>query len=375
MYVKQFLLDALFEQLQANKVLIIYGARRVGKTTLLTHFLAKQENYLFVNGEDRDVQYYLSSQSISLLKNFIGSHRLLVIDEAQAIPQVGQNLKLLVDHCPGLAIVVTGSSAFALANHLGEPLTGRQKILTLFPLSQLELNTIENPVQVRANLEQRLIYGAYPEAVLLESLTEKKAYLQELARSYLYKDILELEGIRKSQKLEKMLQLLAFQIGKEVSLSEIGTLVGLHKDTISHYLDLLEKAFVLMNVTGFSRNLRKEITKKSRYYFYDTGIRNAIINQFSPLTLRNDVGELWENYLAIERIKKQYYTQTRANNYYWRTYDGQEIDWIEDRNGQLEAYEFKWKLTKEKPPAKWLEGYPSANFLVVHRDNYMDFIT
>lgn len=375
MYIQQHLLDTLTHIMPTDKVLVIYGPRRIGKTTLLKKLLEKKDRYLSVSGEDIQVQHYLSSQSIDILKSFVGNHHLLVVDEAQKVPHIGLNLKLLIDHVPNLQIIVTGSSSFDLANQLGEPLTGRKRTFKMFPLSQMEIGTTENSAQTRANLEERLIYGSYPEVILTKDQQTKKEYLSELISSYLYKDILELDGVRKAKKISQILQLLAFQIGKEVSLSEIGQQLGLHKGTVERYIDLLEKSFVLINVQGFSRNLRKEISKQSRYYFYDLGVRNAIINQFNTLSLRNDIGQLWENYAIIERLKKQEYQRILSNNYFWRTYNQQQIDWVEERDGQLDGYEMKWQSMKGKAPSEWLKNYPHANFKIIHTENYLDFIT
>ncbi len=375
MYLHQFLLEVLEAQVKPGRVLIIYGPRRVGKTTLILKFLENKTNYLSVSSEDIDVQYYLASQSVSKLSSFVGQHKLLVIDEAQKISNIGLNLKLLVDHFPHLSIIATGSSSFDLANQVGEPLTGRKKTLQMFPLSQIELGETENIVQTRSNLEERLIYGSYPEIILTKTPGEKIEYLRELVSSYLYKDILELDGVRKSDQLIKLLQLLAFQIGKEVSHTEIGKQLGINKGTVERYLDLLEKAFVLIKVSGFSRNLRKEISKQNRYYFYDVGIRNAIINQFNHLPLRNDVGEIWENYLIMERLKKQEYKKISSNNYYWRTYDQKEIDWVEEREGVLHGYEIKWQTKNIKEPALWRQTYPNALFQIINNENYLEFIT
>lgn len=375
MYIHQYLLDILGKITTQGKALIIYGPRQIGKTTLLHKLLEKKQNYLLVSGEDINVQHFLSSQSIETLKSFIGDKKLLVIDEAQKVPRIGLNLKLLVDHVPEIQIIATGSSAFDLANHLGEPLTGRKLTFRMFPLSQIELGVLENPAQTRAHLEERLIYGSYPEIILSKDNQSRKDYLHELVTSYLYKDILEIEGVRKSNKISKILQLLAFQIGKEVSLSELGQQVGLNKITIDRYLDLLEKTFIIIRVPSFSRNLRKEISKGAHYYFYDVGVRNAIINQFNPLSLRNDVGELWENYILMERIKKQEYYKIYSNNYFWRTYTQQEIDWIEEREGELYGYEIKWRANKLKEPSEWRKAYPNAHFEVINQDNYLSFIT
>ena len=375
MYIHQYLLDQLLEIKLSKKVLVIFGPRQVGKTTLLNKLLEHKEKYLLISGEDIEIQQILSSQSIERLKAFVGSQELLVIDEAQRIANIGLNLKLLVDHCSKLQIIVTGSSAFDLGKNLGEPLTGRKVTFELFPLSQMELGSSENLAQTKARLEGRLIFGSYPEVILAADNKTKIEYLHELTSSYLYKDILEIEGIRKAKKIIQLLQLLALQIGREVSLSELGRQLGLDKNTVERYLDLLEKSFVLINIRGYSRNARKEISKTSRYYFYDLGVRNAIINQFNLLSMRNDVGEIWENYLITERLKKQAYKKIHTNNYFWRTYSQQEIDWVEERAGQLYGYEIKWQSgSRIKIPSEWNRAYPKAEFTIINQDNYLPFI-
>jgi len=363
------------KSLPSKKVTIIYGPRRVGKTTLLKKFLENKKNYLFVTGEDVFVSDFLSSQSIEKLKSFIGEKTLLVIDEAQYIPLIGKSLKLIIDHIENVRVIVTGSSTFDLTKQIGEPLTGRQHIIQLFPISQLELNQIETLAEVSAHLDERLIYGSYPETLTLKDNSLKQEYLHELVSSYLIKDILAFEGVQKSKKMIDLLILLAFQVGKEVSHSELGAQLSMSKNTVERYLDLLEKAFVLVNIRGFSRNLRKEVTKTSRYYFYDNGVRNALINNFNPLNRRDDVGMLWENYLVMERLKKQHYLSIWSNNYFWRTYDQKEIDWVEEREGQLHGYEFKWKKDKAQPPKLWLETYENATFTCISQSNYLEFIT
>lgn len=375
MYIIQKQLENLKKLVASNKVIVIYGPRRCGKTTLIEKFIetAKQK-YLLVSGEDITVQEHLSSQSIIKLKNFVGENKLLIIDEAQKIKNIGINLKLITDHLPGVSIIATGSSAFDLAQNIGEPLTGRKYTLKLFPLAQLEIAQTEAPYETEANLETRLIFGSYPEAILASGNSNRERYLKEIVSSYLYKDILELDGLKHSDKITRILQLLAFQIGKEVSLSELGTQLGMSKNTVDRYLDLLEKTFVIYKLSGFSRNLRKEISKSSRFYFYDNGIRNALINNFNSLNLRDDIGELWENYIITERIKKQEYKELRSNNYFWRTYDQKEIDWVEEREGKLYGYEIKWKRAKTKPPSDWLNTYKEAFFEVVDKDNYLEFI-
>jgi len=377
MYIPQAQINNLHHLLQPGKVLIIYGARRVGKTTLINKFLEqldKSNKVLFVNGDDIIVRQNLESQSINQLTDFVGEHEFLVIDEAQYIQNIGLNLKLIVDHISGIKIIATGSSSFELAQGLGEPLTGRKFVLKLFPLSQMEISNIEKKHETEANLESRVIYGSYPECVTMKDNSLRQEYLREIVNSYLFKDILELEGIRYANKLVKLLQLLAFQIGKACSLSELGTQLSMSKNTVERYLDLLEKVFVIYKLSGFSRNLRKEITKNNRYYFFDNGIRNALINNFNPTSIRNDLGQLWENYILMERLKKNEYNRKFVNSYFWRTYDKNEIDLVEERDGNLFGYEIKWKKANIKAPALWEKTYPGASFEVVSKENYLNFI-
>jgi predicted AAA+ superfamily ATPase len=375
MYIRQRHLENLKTSVKQGKVVVIYGARRTGKTTLVNEFLkGEKEPCLLVSGEDITVQGYLSSQSIEKLKAFVGVNRLLVVDEAQKVQNIGLNLKLIVDHIPGIRIIATGSSSFDLARSVGEPLTGRKTTLIQYPLAQLELFAIEQRHETEARLESRLVYGSYPEVVLSADNRVREQYLKEIVASYLYKDILELEGIKQSAKIGRLLQLIAFQIGKEVSYTELGTSLGMSKNTVDHYLDLLEKAFVIQRLGGFSRNLRTEITKNSRYYFVDNGVRNALINNFNPVDLRNDTGELWENYLIIERLKRQEYLQKTASNYFWRTYAKKELDLVEERSGRLHGFEMKWGKDRPRPPKEWTAAYPEATWQVINRENYLDFI-
>ncbi len=373
MYIPQIQLDYLKSLVSPGKVVVVYGPRRVGKTTLLKKYLETEADYLLTTGEDLFVREFLSSGSIEKLKDFIGNKTLLVIDEAQYIPSIGLNLKLVVDHIPHVKVIATGSSTFELAREVGEPLTGRKQTIRMYPLSQMELNQVENPAQVKAHLDTRLIYGSYPEVVTLASDLARQQYLHELASSYLLKDILAFEGIQKSKKIIDLLILLAFQVGKEVSHAELATQLGMGKPTVEKYLDLLEQVFVIVNIRGFSRNLRKEVTKTSKYYFYDIGMRNTLINNFNPLNRRDDVGALWENYLVMERLKKQQYQHLWSNNFFWRTYDQKELDWVEEREGKLFGYEFKWGKPSKAPPL-WTETYPEASFECINPDNYLKFI-
>ena len=359
-----------------GKVVVVYGPRRVGKTTLIRRYAQNHErDALVVTGEDIAVREFLESQSLAKLKAFVGGRRTLIVDEAQYVRQIGLNLKLLVDHVEGLRIIATGSSSFDLTQQTGEPLTGRKYTLLLLPLAQLEIGAIEAAHETMANLEMRLVYGSYPEVVLMESNEERETYLKELVASYLFKDILQLEGIRHPDRLLRMLQLLAFQVGREVSVNELGTQLGMNKITVERYLDLLEKTYVIYGRRGFSRNLRKEITKSRRYYFYDNGIRNGVISNFSPLSLRDDAGALWENYILAEKLKRNLYTGHLAESYFWRTYDQQEIDLVEALGGHLAAAEVKWSpRSVSGPPGAWRKAYPDSSFRVVHQENYLDFI-
>jgi predicted AAA+ superfamily ATPase len=375
MYIPQKQLENLKRIFKPGKVFVIYGPRRVGKTTLLKKFTESiSDKVLFVSGEDIVVRDYLESQSFEKLRDFVGNHSLLIVDEAQYVRQIGLNLKIIVDQLPEIGVLATGSSSFELAKDIGEPLTGRKQVLKLFPLAQLELSNIEKTHEIKANLEARIIYGSYPEVILLHSNIDRKEYLRELLSSYLFKDILQLEGIRHADKLQRLLQLLAFQIGKEVSFTELGKQMGLNKNTVERYLDLLEKVFVIYRRSGFSRNLRKEVTKNSRYYFFDNGIRNALINNFNPLNIRNDIGQLWENYILTERMKRQKYLRQPVNSYFWRTYDKKEIDLIEEQKGELSGFEIKWKKSRVRPPKDWEVAYPGSSFELIHQENYLDFI-
>jgi len=376
MYIPQKQLENLRKLICPQKAVIIYGPRRCGKTTLLKKMLSEtdEKNYMFVSGEDIVVQDYLGSKSIEKLRQFAGNKKLIVIDEAQKTKYIGLNIKLMLDHIEGIKIVASGSSSFDLARQTGEPLTGRKYTLMMFPLAQLEIGAAQTRQQTDALLESRLVYGSYPEVVLMDDNARRALYLKEIVNSYLYKDVLELDGVRYSDKLVKLLQLLAFQIGKEVSYNELGTQLGMSKNTIERYLDLLEKAFVIFKIKGLSRSLRKEVSKNPRYYFYDTGVRNGLINNFNPLSMRDDTGALWENYIVMEMLKRQEYLGLQANNYFWRTYDKKEIDFVEERNNRLCGYEIAWSAKKSKPPKEWLETYKDSTYQAITRDNYLQFI-
>lgn len=361
-----------------NKVLILLGARRVGKTAFIKNYLSTipKNDYLQLNGEDVDDANLLKERTVSNYSRLLANTKILVIDEAQNIPEIGLILKLIVDSIDGIKIIATGSSVFDLSNKLGEPLVGRKNTIYLFPFAQMEFSKQENYKETTGKLEERLLFGSYPELEQYSNWDDKVNYIKEIINSYLLKDILVFEGIKHSDKIYDLLRLIAFQIGKEVSIQELANSLQISKNTVASYLDLLSKVFILHKVEGFSRNLRKEITKSSRWYFYDNGIRNGIIKNFNRLEDRTDVGDLWENYLASERIKHQNYTQKQVTNYFWRTYDQQELDWLEEENGALNGFEFKWSENKKtKIPTAFAKGYPDATFEVITKQNYLEFIT
>lgn len=366
----------LSSSLVPGKALIVYGPRRAGKTTLLKSYLSTCGlRYRLETGDDVRIRHLLGSGDLKQIVAFAEGFDLVAIDEAQQIPGIGMGLKILVDHLPDLRIIATGSSSFDLAGAVGEPLTGRKRTLTLFPISQMELMRKFNRYDLRQRLEEYLVYGSYPEMVVTGERKEKIALLEELAGSYLLKDVLALERIRSSRTLVDLLKLIAFQVGSEVLLNELATQVKLDVKTVGRYLDILEKAFVIVRVGDFSRNLRNEVTSKAKYYFLDNGVRNAVIGQYNLLDSRSDVGALWENFVVSERLKKRSHNGIYGTFHFWRTYDGKEIDYVEERDGGLFGFECKWAPKQRvKPPKKWLESYPGATFELVTPDNYLDFV-
>lgn len=378
-FINRAIKDEFIKKLQPKKVLVIYGARRVGKTEFISRFLKtqKEKDYLLLNGDDLTVLKLLENRTKENYKRLLGNKTLLVIDEAQQIPNIGQNLKFIVDQFKTIKVIATGSSMFELDNKVGEPLVGRKNTLKLHPLSLMELTLQEDLVTTNSLLQERMIFGGYPELIHCSDRNDQIDYLREMVNSYLLNDILDFEGIRKSDKILDLLQLIAFQIGKPVNLEELGRSLKMSKNTVERYLNLLSKAFVIFKVTGFSRNLRKEVTKMNRWYFYDNGIRNAIIQNFNPLSLRNDVGDLWKNFVINERIKYLTYSRRTVSFYFWRTYDQQELDWVEEEEeGQLRGYELKWNPNrKAKVPGGWANAYPKAEFHLINQDNYLDWVT
>ena len=365
----------LEKYLEKGRVLVIFGPRRVGKTTLLKNYLSKSNKKIkFDSGDSIKTQQILSSQDFSVLAEYVSGYELVVIDEAQQIPNIGMGLKIIVDQNPEIMVIATGSSSFDLANKIGEPLTGRKTTLTLFPIAQIELLEMYNRFELKEKLVDFLIFGSYPEVVLAETKQKKIEILNELVNSYLFKDILALENVKNHTALIKLLKLLAFQISHPVSLNELATQLGLNSRTVERYLDLLEKSFVIKSVGSFSRNLRKEVSKKNKYYFLDNGVRNMIIGQFNNLEDRNDVGEIWENFIVAERLKRNAYKNNYYNFYFWRDYEQKEIDWIEEGDGKIFGYEIKWKKGQFTPPKNFSELYPLAEVKIINRDDYLDFI-
>ncbi|MFH1546349.1 MAG: ATP-binding protein [Patescibacteria group bacterium] len=367
--------DRLDKHLKPNKVLVIYGPRQVGKTTLLQNFLSTTSlKYKIDTGDNIKIRNLFSSQDVDAVLDYASGYKLIAIDEAQKITHIGAGLKILVDHLPGIRVVVTGSASFELAGQIGEPLTGRKNTLTLFPVAQMELEKIYNKYDLKEKLEEYLVFGSYPEVITAGSKKSKTQRVEEITDSYLLKDVLEIERVKSPKLLLDLLRLLAFQIGNEVSLTELGTQLGIDYKTVARYLDLFEKSFILFNSRGFSGNLRKEVTKKSKYYFYDNGVRNALIANFNGLDLRDDVGKLWENFIFMERLKKRGYKNISANVYFWRTWDQQEVDIVEEREGKLFGYECKWRGGKVREPKDWKQNYPNASFEVISKENYLKFI-
>ncbi|MCB8998436.1 MAG: ATP-binding protein [Bacteroidales bacterium] len=363
--------------LQSGKVLILYGARQVGKTTLVKKIISNLEGrVLEINADRQPFSEILSSRDFEKLKGLVSGYQFVFIDEAQRIPDIGINLKILHDNLPDMKIIVTGSSSLDLANRIKEPLTGRTWTYRLYPFSVSEWQNYEhlNTLEIQMKLEEWMRFGMYPEIHQFENFKDKRQYLEELTGAYLYKDILALANIRYPEKLRQLLKLLAFQIGSEVSIHELAISLQVNRETVINYIDLLEKAFVIFKLSGFSRNLRKEVTSMDKIYFYDLGVRNALIENFNPLDSREDTGSMWENFLLVERRKKMEYERIFANTYFWRTYSGAELDYIEERDGNLYGFEFKWKPKKGKAPATWLETYQNASYQLINRESFTSFI-
>lgn len=356
-----------------GKAVIIYGARQVGKTTLIKNIQKKEyPNSLFINCDETDYRAILTDISSTELKEIVGSKNVVFIDEAQRVKNIGLTLKLFVDNFPEKQVIATGSSSLDLSDEIVEPLTGRKYEFQLFPFALSELEDKYSFLETKRILENRIIMGMYPEIV--NKSDEAEILLKSLSSSYLYKDVLQYQEIRKPELLEKLLTALALQIGSEVSYNELANLLGVSKQTVANYIQLLEKSFVIFRLSPFSRNLRNELTKLRKIYFYDTGIRNAIINNFNPMEMRQDTGQLWENFMISERFKQNSILGRQVNTYFWRTHQQQEIDYLEDSKGNLKGFEFKWKSGKYRIPKIFLKTYPGSEVQLITRNNFQKFI-
>lgn len=361
-------------RLGSKKAILILGPRQTGKTTLVKNIIAQYEDKaIYLNADEPFDRQRLTDASSTQLRQLIGGNQLVIIDEAQRVPNIGLTLKLLVDQLPEKQVIATGSSSLDLANTINEPLTGRLFEFHLLPISWQEWAAYVGQLEANRGLEQRLIFGSYPD--VMNNPGDEPARLVALAAGYLYKDLLSFGNIRRPEILEKLLQALALQLGNEVSYNELAGLLKVNKDTISSYLDLLEKSFIIFRLSSFSRNLRKEIATTRKVYFYDNGIRNMLINNFNPLELRQDRGALWENFLVSERRKRNLYAAYLHSAWFWRTRQGQEIDYVEDAGGKLSAFEFKWSATRgARMPRAFAEAYPDAEWSVVNPENFDAFL-
>lgn len=361
-------------RMQPGKVMLLFGARRVGKTILIKAIADKfQGKKFFLNGEDISTHALLRDKTVANYTFLLSGVDLLIIDEAQNIPDIGAKLKLIVDEITTIQVIASGSSSFDLLNLTGEPLVGRSKTFYLFPFSQEEMLQVESGVEVFQNVEQKMIFGTYPQLLGMNP-TEKQEYLIDLVNGYLLKDILSIDGLRNSNKMNDLLRLIAFQTGNLVSYDELGRQLGLSKNTVEKYLDLLSKVFIVYRLNAFSGNLRKEISKSGKWYFCDNGIRNALISNFSPLSIRTDVGQLWESFVLSERVKRKHFHLLPVNHYFWRTYDQQEVDLLEIQNQEMKAFECKWSAKSTKAPAAFHKSYPDASFTEINNQNFINII-
>ncbi|MDZ7611268.1 MAG: ATP-binding protein [Candidatus Moranbacteria bacterium] len=376
MLIERKIQSEIEQNLFKGKIIAIYGARQVGKTTLVNQITSNHKNkkVFYLNCDEPKDREYLTDKTSTELKSLIGDSRLVVIDEAQRIANIGLTLKLIVDNYPSIQVIATGSSSFDLANKISEPLTGRKYEFYLYPFSMAELTQRYSKIELDRLMERQLVYGFYPE--IINKPADAEANLREIAKSYLYKDVLQFLEIRNSDLLYRLLQALALQIGNEVSYNELADTLQIDKKTVQRYVSILEQAFVVYRLKPFGRNLRTELRKKQKIYFYDTGIRNALIDNLNPLNLRNDTGSIWENFLISERIKQLHTGFAYSKKFFWRTHQQQEIDYLEEQNGRLSAYEFKWnaKKAKKAAPKIFREAYPEASFKTITPHNYQKFI-
>ena len=372
--IKRSIENIIKSQLHDGRAIIVMGARQVGKTTLLSQLFAGNGNdVLWMSGDEPDVRGAFEDITSTRLRAIIGNHSVVVIDEAQRIEDIGIKLKLITDQMPEVQLLATGSSSFDLANKINEPLTGRKWEYTLFPLSFTELVNDTSLLEEKRMVPHRMVYGSYPDVVTHPG--REVSILRELTQSYLYKDILEFERIHKPEKLTKLLQALAYQVGAEVSYNELSQLCGLDAKTVANYISILEQAYIIFRLGSYSRNLRNELKNSRKIYFYDNGIRNALIGNFSQVENRTDAGALFENYAIAERMKRKEYMMDYASSWFWRNANKQEIDYIEEKDGKLQAYELKWNpKRKASVPLSFRNGYPDADFTVIHRDNIEDLL-
>jgi predicted AAA+ superfamily ATPase len=374
-YISRSQEDKIEALLFSGKVLIITGPRRVGKTTMLKRIVEKAgRSFLYLNGEDQSTAELFERRTSENYRNLLADSDMLVIDEAQHVPEIGYIAKLLHDELPDKQVILSGSSSFEIVQKTGEPLTGRKITFELLPFAESELWGSSSPEKRTDLLRKRMVFGNYPEIYLMKSKDVRVEYLRELRDSYLLKDVIKFENLRNAGKILNLLRLVALQVGSEVSYHELGRQLSMSKNTVEKYLDLLSKAYVLYKLEGFSRNLRKEITKSSRWYFFDNGIMNIVLNNLDDLSVRSDVGRLWENYIISERWKYLNISRQLARLHFWRTYDQQEIDLVEERGEALSAYEMKWKSQKQNPPMAWLKSYPQSTYQVISPDNYHGFV-
>ncbi|MBR4839240.1 MAG: ATP-binding protein [Paludibacteraceae bacterium] len=372
---KRELYQIVLDQCFKGKAIVLLGARQVGKTTLLKSVIKEQlAKVLYLNCDEPQTVSTLSNRNLRELQLLVGENKFIVIDEAQKVDNIGLTLKLIVDNISGVQLIATGSSAFELRNRLNEPLTGRKFEYYMYPISTNEIYKSTGYMDVKRLLETRLIFGSYPDVLSNEG--DAQQLLLSLTDSYLYKDVLAMDNVRKPGLLNRLLQALAFQVGSEVSYNELAQTIGSDNKTVERYVDLLEKCFVIFRLNGLTRNLRNELKKAKKIYFYDNGVRNAVIQQFAPLSIRNDVGQLWENFFISERIKRNHYTGHYCNTYFWRTKAQQEIDYIEECDGSMTAFEMKWNPNKGKTafPNSFLDAYTIKETVVVTPDNYLDWL-
>jgi len=371
--IKRKIQESIEKTLFKGKIVVVYGARQVGKTTLVREILKKYpEKSVYLNCDEPDIREAFLDKTSTEIKAYLGDKKLVVLDEAQRVRDIGLTLKLIADNFPEMQVIATGSSSFDLSNKIAEPLTGRSFEFLLFPFSLDEIRQVYSDLEIQRVIEQRMVFGMYPEIFFSGVEAERK--LKNLSRNYLFKDIFEFQNIKNSEAVEKLLSALALQVGNEVSYNELAQTIGVDKNTVAHYIQILEKAFIIFRLRPFSRNLRNELKKLRKIYFVDTGIRNAIINNLNPLNLRQDTGSLWENFIISERMKQNTNRELSKNAFFWRTREGREIDYLEEGGGKLDGFEIKWTEEKFKAPKIFSESYPESRIQLVNKNNFLDIL-